>query len=244
MGYICLGIISAWFGAPPLLAWARRLLATVPQTEAAPIALATPGATNALGHGAATPHLAPALSNGWAASLRWVLLALLPLTAWRGAALAHHLAPWVAALVLLACVALLALAAIIDASAHLIFAEMLSIPAALGVLAGLAAGDWASLLIGGAVGGGILGILYLGGQVLYGTDALGWGDVQLGVALGLLLGWQGTLRALVWGMLLLTAVTLVLLAARRITTRSFVPLGSYLMAAAVASLLLMPPPWL
>jgi len=241
MGYLVVGLLMAWFAASPLLAWARHLLASVPQEDAAPVALAGAGTLLAM----PTPAWLPtALGAGWAAALRWGLLALLPLALWRGATASRHLSPWVAALALLACVGLLALAAAIDGAAHLIFAEVLAIPAGVALLGGLAAGDWPTLLLGGAVGGGIMAALYLVGQMVYGTDALGWGDVQLGLALGVVLGWPGIARALVWGMLLLTAVTLALLATRRITTRSFVPLGSYFIGGALASLLVLPPPWL
>ncbi|MBA3825313.1 MAG: hypothetical protein H0X24_15620 [Ktedonobacterales bacterium] len=242
MGYLVVGLLIAGLAAAPLLAWARHLLASVPPEDAAPVALVGMG-TPTLERPAPT-HLPIAISPGWAASLRWGLCALLPLALWRGATMAHHLSPWVAALALIGCAAILALAAAIDGAAHLIFAEMLAIPAALALLGGLAGGAWPTLLLGGVVGGGIMGVLYFVGQFIYGTDALGWGDVQLGVALGIVLGWPGIGRALVWGMLLLAAVTLGLLATRRITTRSFVPLGSYFIGAALASLLVLPPPWL
>jgi prepilin signal peptidase PulO-like enzyme (type II secretory pathway) len=231
--YLTLGICAGWFSTSPLLRWATHLLSGVAAADAAPSALTRDAA-----------RLSPTVERRWALALRWGLLALTPLALWRGAVEAHHLPVWLGAGLLAAIVGLLALVAAIDGSAHLIFAEVVALPAGLALLGGLVSGTWPALLLGGAVDGGIMGVLYLAGQLIYGTDALGWGDVQLGVALGIVLGWGGFITALVWGMLLMAGVTLALLAARRITARSFLPLGSFIIAGAVLALLVAPPPWL
>jgi leader peptidase (prepilin peptidase) / N-methyltransferase len=94
------------------------------------------------------------------------------------------------------------------------------------------------------VGGGVMGLLFLAGQWFTVSGALGLGDVWLGVSLGALLGPLGVARALAWGMILLGVVAVALLATRRITLKSYLPLGTCLIAGALLSAWLVPPFWL
>jgi leader peptidase (prepilin peptidase)/N-methyltransferase len=78
-------------------------------------------------------------------------------------------------------------------------------------------------------------------QVLIYPGALGWGDVKLSGLLGLYLGWLGP-GALIAGLFLgyaLAAVTgLALIATRRASRKSLLPFGPFLLAGALAAVLL------
>jgi leader peptidase (prepilin peptidase)/N-methyltransferase len=91
----------------------------------------------------------------------------------------------------------------------------------------------------------VLGALGLSGTYLVlaviRPGQLGLGDVKLAALLGMLLGWLGWPFVVLGGCLafLLSALTiLVLLAMRRITMRSYIPFGPFMLAGAAAALLL------
>jgi leader peptidase (prepilin peptidase)/N-methyltransferase len=94
----------------------------------------------------------------------------------------------------------------------------------------------AGALISAVAGALALGACYFALGVL-GAGRLGLGDVKLAVLLGLALGWFGW-RAVLLGtclaFVLSALVTLVLLAARRITLKTEVPFGPFMLIAAAA----------
>ena len=67
-------------------------------------------------------------------------------------------------------------------------------------------------------------------SIPFGSGALGLGDVKLMVAAGLVAGLSRTLTGLLAGAVLAGVVLLVLVALRRITLRSYVPFGPFLIA--------------
>jgi leader peptidase (prepilin peptidase)/N-methyltransferase len=67
-------------------------------------------------------------------------------------------------------------------------------------------------------------------SIPFGSGALGLGDVKLMVAAGLVAGFPRTLSGLFAGAMLAGVVLLVLLALRRITLRTYVPFGPFLIA--------------
>lgn len=71
----------------------------------------------------------------------------------------------------------------------------------------------------------------------FGAGAFGLGDVKLLVSVGLLCGPWRTVSGLLFGLLAAGAIMLVLLAARRITRRSYVPFGPFLIAGALWGIL-------
>jgi prepilin signal peptidase PulO-like enzyme (type II secretory pathway) len=260
-----------WLLATPLLAWGRYLLARVQPEGAAPVALAmTTGTTPSRRTGAAcrapteictsapcrapteiapadtlSPLLPLSITTPWRWALRLGLAVLLPLAVWRAATMAGgHLGAPLVALGLIGCVATLALVAVLDGTAHLIFPPVVALPAIICGLLGLGAGAAiGAQLMGAAAAGGAVLALYLAGRLLYGTDALGFGDVQLAATCGVMLGAVGAIRALVWGLLLLALTLVILLAMRRITLRTYVPLGTFIVLGAVLALLTQPLPW-
>jgi leader peptidase (prepilin peptidase)/N-methyltransferase len=233
---IIAGAPLGWLLAAPLLAWGDRLLAQVTPGEAAPGMLALHDGV---------PMLPRCITPPWRWGLRGGLAAMVPLAVWRAVSMTHgHLSVPVATLGLIGCVALLALVAVLDGAAHLIFPPVVALPAIFCALLGLGVRSaFTTQLLGAAIAGGIVLALYLIGRWIYGTDALGFGDVQLAVTCGVLLGGVGAIRALTWGLLLLALVVLLLLAARRITLRTYVPLGTFIVLGALLVLLTQPLPW-
>src|SRR5579864_6599530 len=69
---------------------------------------------------------------------------------------------------------------------------------------------------------------------------IGWGDVKLSGVIGLYLGWIGTgavLAGIIGGYLLAAVTGIGLIVARRATRRSHIPFGPFMIAAALAVLL-------
>jgi leader peptidase (prepilin peptidase)/N-methyltransferase len=74
-------------------------------------------------------------------------------------------------------------------------------------------------------------------SIPFGAGAIGQGDLKLLVSVGLLVGPLRLVYGAVYGALLAGAVLVVLLAARRITLRTFVPYGPFLILGAIWAVL-------
>jgi leader peptidase (prepilin peptidase) / N-methyltransferase len=85
-----------------------------------------------------------------------------------------------------------------------------------------------------------LGLFLL--AIPFGAGAIGQGDLKLLVSVGLLAGATNLIYALVSGALLAGIVVLALVATRRITMKSFVPYGPFLIAGTLWVILALPPP--
>jgi leader peptidase (prepilin peptidase) / N-methyltransferase len=75
---------------------------------------------------------------------------------------------------------------------------------------------------------GVLGLLIRGGVAL--------GDLYLVAPLGLLLGWPAIFSAIFLAAVLSAVVSVILLATRRVSMRSYIPFGPFLVAGAVVTL--------
>ncbi len=80
-------------------------------------------------------------------------------------------------------------------------------------------------------------VLYLP-SLPFGAGAFGLGDVKLLVGMGLMLGLLRTVTGVASGLIVTGVVLVVLLAARRIGRRSYVPFGPFLILGALYGLLL------
>jgi len=159
---------------------------------------------------------------------------------------------WLAVLLL----AFLALVAIIDLEYHAVLTEMSVLGAGLGLAAGLMRNTWLETLVGGAAGFGIMLALYLFGRlfgrwlakrrgvILEDTEALGFGDVNLGGIIGLIFGWPavvaGLLLAIILGGVAGLVLVLVNTLSRRYQVGTFIPYAPFLVLATVILLYL---PW-
>lgn len=75
-------------------------------------------------------------------------------------------------------------------------------------------------------------------SIPFGAGAIGMGDLKLMVGVGLLLGLYRTLLGLMAGALLSGLVVLVLLVTRRVTLRTFIPFGPFLILGAMWAIFL------
>jgi leader peptidase (prepilin peptidase)/N-methyltransferase len=74
-------------------------------------------------------------------------------------------------------------------------------------------------------------------SLLFGSGAFGLGDVKLLIGMGLMLGLYAAVGGLMAGLFVSGVVLLVLLAARRIGRRSYVPFGPFLILGALFGLM-------
>jgi leader peptidase (prepilin peptidase)/N-methyltransferase len=81
-----------------------------------------------------------------------------------------------------------------------------------------------SMVIGGAIAG-----LFFGAQVWISKEKwLGAGDVQVGILMGLLFGWQLLILAVLTSYILGSVISLILLAFKKVTPKSQVPFAPFL----------------
>ena len=91
-------------------------------------------------------------------------------------------------------------------------------------------------LIGAAVGGGLFLAVYYGAILCLKREGIGFGDVKLMAAAGLLLGWQRTLFALLVGSVVASAVLVTLRLVRRDEEGREYPFAPFLVLGILVSL--------
>ncbi|MEO5986775.1 MAG: A24 family peptidase [Candidatus Limnocylindria bacterium] len=89
-----------------------------------------------------------------------------------------------------------------------------------------------------AVVGALAAVAFLGALALVVRGGLAAGDLYLIAPIGLMLGWPAIFSALFAAAFLSAGVSLVLLAARRVGLRTYIPFGPFLVAGAALVLLL------
>jgi leader peptidase (prepilin peptidase)/N-methyltransferase len=107
------------------------------------------------------------------------------------------------------------------------------------LLSGLVHGSvWAGLA-GALLGFALFSVVYWVGRAVYrGVEPMGSGDITIATLIGAMVGPQRAVTALVLGTLLVGAVSLALLATRRVNRRAFVPFGAGLCLGALVALYL------
>lgn len=110
---------------------------------------------------------------------------------------------------------------------------------ALGLVASFFVPDvtWRSALAGGAIGLLVFLAAALIGNTLFGSGALGGGDVKLATFVGVITGFPGVIEALVLGILIGAAFSLMLLITGVRRLRDHIPYGPFLIAGAMLALL-------
>jgi leader peptidase (prepilin peptidase)/N-methyltransferase len=96
---------------------------------------------------------------------------------------------------------------------------------------------WWSALAGGVVGFAFFLGAALVGNAVFGSGALGGGDVKLAAFVGLITGFPLIVEALVLTMFIGAAASLILLVARVRGLRDYIPYGPFLVVGAVITLL-------
>jgi prepilin signal peptidase PulO-like enzyme (type II secretory pathway) len=92
-----------------------------------------------------------------------------------------------------------------------------------------------------AVAGVALPALLLVISIPFGAGAIGIGDLKLLLGVGLLVGANRIVVTVILGALAAAVAIVILLAARRITLKSYVPYGPFLIAGALWAMLGTPP---
>ena len=90
--------------------------------------------------------------------------------------------------------------------------------------------DWRTAPVAAVIAGGIFALLYVGGQLVFGAEAFGFGDVKLAVFIGMATG-LSNLRmphALIYGVFLGGFVAIILLITRIRQLKEAVPYGPFL----------------
>jgi leader peptidase (prepilin peptidase)/N-methyltransferase len=96
---------------------------------------------------------------------------------------------------------------------------------------------WWSALIGGGIGLAFFFLAAVVGNALFGSGAMGGGDVKLAAFVGLITGFPLVIEAIVLTILIGAAVSLALLILRARGLDDYVPYGPFLVAGAVITLL-------
>lgn len=157
----------------------------------------------------------------------------------------QHLAPQLLWLVDAAAVSVLTLTFVVDLEHHLIL-DIVVYPAAAGLIAVALGFDHkalAAMSVGALICGGLFLLFYFLGYVLYHQEALGFGDVKLAALMGMVVGWPDVISALVLCALIGAAVSIILLGTGRVTTKTYIPFGTFLSLGAVLALLVGVPLW-
>jgi leader peptidase (prepilin peptidase)/N-methyltransferase len=90
--------------------------------------------------------------------------------------------------------------------------------------------DWRTAAVAGVIAGGIFLLLFFGGQLIFGAEAFGFGDVKLAVFIGLATGFSNlrVAHALIDGVFLGGFVAIILLITRIRSFKDAVPYGPFL----------------
>lgn len=103
--------------------------------------------------------------------------------------------------------------------------------------------DWRTAPVAAAIAGLTFLLLYLGGQLIFGAEAFGFGDVKLAVFIGMATGLSNlrVAHALIDGVFLGGFVAVFLLITRIRSLKQAVPYGPFLALGTVATLFIQPP---
>jgi leader peptidase (prepilin peptidase)/N-methyltransferase len=86
-------------------------------------------------------------------------------------------------------------------------------------------------ILGILTGGGVLLIAGLLGQLIYKKEVMGGGDVKLMAGVGAFIGWEKVLFAVLIAAIMGSIAGLILLAAKKIEKKGYIPFGPFLSAA-------------
>lgn len=92
------------------------------------------------------------------------------------------------------------------------------------------------MLLGMVVGAGLFLIIALIGGIMYGKEAMGFGDVKLMGALGLFLGWRLTIMVTLIAFLLGAIIGVILIIKNRKKGMDYMPFGPFIVVATLVGL--------
>lgn len=91
-------------------------------------------------------------------------------------------------------------------------------------------------LLGMIVGGGIFLLITLIGGLIAGKEAIGFGDVKLMGALGLIIGWQKIIIVSVLAFLLAAIVSIVILLSKKKKANEYIPFGPFIVLSTMLTI--------
>ncbi len=91
-------------------------------------------------------------------------------------------------------------------------------------------------LLGMIVGGGIFLLITLIGGLIAGKEAMGFGDVKLMGALGLIIGWKNIIVVSVLSFLLAAIVSIVILLSKKKKANEYIPFGPFIVLSTVLTI--------
>ena len=92
-------------------------------------------------------------------------------------------------------------------------------------------------VIGALVGGGVFALLYFGALLLFKREAMGFADVKLAAAAGLLLGWQKFILAILVGSVVGSVVLVILNRVKKQERNTEYPFGPFIVGGMLLALL-------
>jgi leader peptidase (prepilin peptidase)/N-methyltransferase len=103
--------------------------------------------------------------------------------------------------------------------------------------------DWRTAPVAALIAGGVFLLLYFGGQLVFGAEAFGFGDVKLAVFIGMATGVSNlrVAHALLYGVFLGGFVAIILLITRIRSMKEAVPYGPFLVLGTVLVLYVQAP---
>lgn len=103
--------------------------------------------------------------------------------------------------------------------------------------------DWRTALFAAILAGVVFLVLYFGGQLVFGAEAFGFGDVKLAVFIGMATGLSNLrmVHAILYGVFLGGLVAIILLITRIRSMKEAVPYGPFLVAGTLLILLTQAP---
>jgi leader peptidase (prepilin peptidase)/N-methyltransferase len=93
-------------------------------------------------------------------------------------------------------------------------------------------------VLGILAGGGVLLAAGFLGQLIYKKEVMGGGDIKLMASVGAFIGWEKALFAVFIAAVMAGIVGLILLAAKKIEKKGYIPFGPFLSAASFMTLFL------
>ncbi|MBA3877046.1 MAG: hypothetical protein C0498_08945 [Anaerolinea sp.] len=202
-----------------------------------------------LGWGLVADRLAarwPAHEDGTVRPADWRTLAVASAGALAGALLVDRFRSDPAALAFLALVVLALIVLFATDLDQRLLPDVITLPLVGYALAGFVLGVGPFVrtpgdLLWAAVAGVVLPAILLLVSIPFGAGAIGMGDLKLLLGVGLVVGSARILVTVAVGAVAAAAGILVLLAMRRITLKSYVPYGPFLIAGAIWAMLSAPP---
>ncbi len=137
------------------------------------------------------------------------------------------------------------LSGVIDGASHFVFKEtLLAAPLFLLVVSLLANTRFImQMLLGALIGATVFYGLYIIGRLLYGFEALAFGDVELAIFFGAIFGLE-SMQIFMTGVTIMAVFVGIFYLLKKLTAHSYAPMGVFLASGALLFMVFAPPQWI